>query len=208
MLTEEFSQYIDSSVAGTLDRAKELNVRSSQATEQREALRQSISLMLQDSEGERYSPILKTLDRYLRQFHLRGTYEPMDLFNEICVRAWKIISAGGEIPNLPAWCRTTGLHIVQEWSRKEVRQQAISERIFQFERASYAVNSDIEAIDLIEVLDGLEPMERQLLVLTAEGFTTNEIARKLFDLGLTPKVMLPSVLTKQRHRLRHRLASM
>jgi RNA polymerase sigma factor (sigma-70 family) len=173
--------------------------------ERREALHQSISLMLQDSEGERYPPILKTLDRYLRQFHLRGIYEPMDLFNEICVRAWKIISAGGEIPNLPAWCRTTGLHIVQEWSRKEVRQQAISERVSQFDRASYAVNSDIEIIDLIELLDSLEPMERQLLVLTAEGFTMKEIAQRLFDLSLTSKVELPNTLEKRKNRLRARL---
>ncbi len=155
--------------------------------EQRDYLNQAIRSMLSNQEESEFPPILRTIDRHLRQYKLQGRVDPYDVFNEAYTRALKKFEAGEEIPLLPAWFRTTSFYIVCEWSRKHQRHDqadSIDDEAYQ-ETLPYH-RSGLNHLDLMamrEAYSQLPALDRKVLLMHASGMTWEEVARRLIESG-------------------------
>ena len=152
----------------------------------RQRLNQAIRSMLSNQEESEFPPILRTIDRHLRQYRLCGRIDPYDVFNEACNRALKKIERGEEISLLPAWFRTTSFYIVCEWSRKHRQYDdvgSIDAEDFQEQPHPCSVTDRLDLIAMREAYGKLPPLDRKILLMHASGMTWEDVARQLIQSG-------------------------
>jgi RNA polymerase sigma factor (sigma-70 family) len=123
----------------------------------------------------------------------------MDVFNEVYVRANRQIKLGNNISNLSAWFSVVALNVIREWSRREQRQEAFLSS-YEFYTDAYSVDSSAELMDLSDMLEKLDPADRELLISRARGKSWREIAQEFIGKE-NDKGNLQSVTSKlmQRH---------
>jgi predicted RNA polymerase sigma factor len=63
-------------------------------------------------------PILRAIQRPLRQYHLADQYEVHEILHEAYLRGKKKLQAGEVIRNPYAWLRATAFHVIYERKRK------------------------------------------------------------------------------------------
>lgn len=159
----------------------------------REKLHRAIETMLSNREESKFPPILRTIERHLRQYKLRDRLSPYEIFNEAFDRAIQKYEKGEEIPNIPAWFRTTCFYIVSEKSRefkqtdsalgtsKEI-EYILEERIdSQLHNARRSTQLDI--LEMLEIYQQLSPLEQRILYLQASGLSWEEVADRLIESG-------------------------
>jgi hypothetical protein len=160
----------------------------------REKLHCAIQTMLSPSEVSQFPPIIRTIERHLKQYQLRDRISPHEIFSEACERAIKKCEKGEEIPNIPAWFRTTCFHIVSERSREFRRTdrktfQPIlkSETTFedQIESALCHPNhaTRLEILARLELYYRLPKLEQKILYLHASGLSWDNVADRLIQSG-------------------------
>ena len=178
-------------------------------SENRQRLNQAIRSMLSNQEESEFPPILRTIDRHLRQYRLCGRIDPYDVFNEAYTRALKKFEKGEEILLLPAWFRTTSFYIVCEWSRKHQRHDhvdSVDTEDFQ-ERPHHC---SVDRLDLIAMQDAygqLPSLDRKILLMHASGLTWEEVARRLIQSGEQSGALghVTQSIAQRAHRARRRL---
>jgi hypothetical protein len=160
----------------------------------REKLHRAIQTMLSSSEASPFPPIIQTIERHLKQYQLRDRISPHEIFSEACNRALKKCEKGEEIPNIPAWFRTTCFYIVSERSR-EIRQ--IDRKTFQpILDSETTAEEQIEStlchpnhstrLDILARLElyyRLPQLEQKILYLHASGLSWDEVADRLIQSG-------------------------
>ncbi len=180
-------------------------------SEQREYLNQAIRSMLSNQEECEFPPILRTIDRHIRQYQLQGRVDPYDVFNEAYTRALKKFEAGEEIPLLPAWFRTTSFYIVCEWSRKQKRHdQADSIDDEAYHETVPHHRDALNRLDLMSMRDAysqLPALDRKVLLMHASGRTWEEVARRLIESGEQSGSLdhVTQSIAQRGHRARRRL---
>jgi hypothetical protein len=159
----------------------------------REKLHRAIENMLSNREESKFPPILRTIERHLKQYRLRDRLSPYEIFNEACNRAIQKCEEGEEIPNIPAWFRTTCFYIVSEKSREFKRRdsalqastetgQSLDELIdSQLCNASHSTQLDI--LGMLEIYQQLSKLEQKILYLQASGLSWEEVADQLIQSG-------------------------
>ena len=179
-------------------------------SENRKYLNQAIRSILSNQEESEFPPILRTIDRHLRQYRLQGRIDPYDIFNEACTRALKKFERGEEIPLLPAWFRTTSFYIVCEWSRKHQRHDeldSIDTENFQ-EKPHYCSGTDrLDLMAMREAYGQLPILDRRILLMHASGMTWEDVARQLIQSGEQSGDLghVTQCIAQRAHRARRRL---
>ena len=163
------------------------------ATAYQEQLNHSIQIMLSGKEESEFPPILRTINRRLRQYKLQDRFSPYEVFSEACDRAFKKLKEGEEIPNIPPWFRTTCFNIIREWSRETIRTDGVncsyprddqdSER--EQEIGIYNPNqmTNLDLLAMYEVYAQLPELDRKVLCLSVSGMRWEEIADRLIKSG-------------------------
>jgi hypothetical protein len=180
-------------MSGEID-LERLNEEVSQMRQPRERLHCAIQTMLSPSEFSQFPPIIRTIERHLKQYQLRDRVSPHEIFSEACDRALKKCEKGEEIPNIPAWFRTTCFYIVSEKSREFRRtdhktfQPILGSEINlgeQIESAlchpNHATRLDILA--RLELYYRLPKLEQKILYLHASGLSWDDVADRLIQSG-------------------------
>ena len=178
--------------------------------ENRQRLNQAIRSMLSNQEESEFPPILRTIDRHLRQYQLCGRIDPYDVFNEACNRALKKFEKGEEIPLLPAWFRTTSFNIVREWNRKHQRHDhvdSIDTEDFQERPHHCSVTDRLDLIAMQDAYGQLPSLDRKILLMHASGLTWEEVARRLIQSGEQSGDLghVTQCIAQRAHRARRRL---
>ena len=179
-------------------------------SENHERLKQAIRSMLSNQEESEFPPILRTIDRHLRQSRLCGRIDPYDVFNEACNRALKKFEKGEEIPLLPAWFRTTSFYIVCEWSRKHRQYDeagSIDTEDFQERPHHCSVTDRLDLIAMREAYGQLPLLDRKILLMHASGMTWEDVARQLIQSGEQSGDLghVTQCIAQRAHRARRRL---
>ncbi len=159
----------------------------------REKLHRAIETMLSNREDSKFPPILRTIERHLRQYQLRDRLSPYEIFNEACDRAIQKCEKGEEIANIPAWFRTTCFYIVSEKSREFKRtDSAIQpstetdstlEDLVDAQLCNAARSTPLDILEMLELYQKISPLERRILYLQAAGLSWEEVADRLFESG-------------------------
>jgi hypothetical protein len=159
----------------------------------REKLHRTIETMLSNREESRFPPILRTIERHLKQYQLRDRLSPYEIFNEACDRAIQKCEKGEEIPNIPAWFRTTCFYIVSEKSREFKRtDSAIQplveidytlEELVDSQLCNASRSTQLDILGMLEIYQQISPLEQRILYLQASGLSWEEVADQLIQTG-------------------------
>lgn len=164
-----------------------------QTTSYQQQLSHCMHIMLSDQEESGFPPILGTIKRHLRQYKLQDRFSPYEVFSEACDRAFKKFEKGEEIPNIPAWFRTTCFNIIREWSRTTIRTDGVncsyprddqdSER--EQEIGIYNPNqmTNLDFLAMYEIYAQLSALDRKVLCLSVSGMSWEEVADRLIESG-------------------------
>lgn len=107
----------------------------------------------------------------LIQYKLLGKYEPDDILNQAIERLSIAEKSGKRVYNLVPWLRTTGLHIILEISRQEIRRRVVDNKNFDFEellpdeRSQYSCEDTELYKCLSQALKELDISERKLVIM-------------------------------------------
>ncbi len=159
----------------------------------REKLHRTIEVMLSNREESRFPPILRTIERHLKQYKLRDRLSPYEIFNEACDRAIKKCEKGEEIPNIPAWFRTTCFYIVSEKSREFKRTDSVIqpsteidhtfEELVDSQLCNARNSTQLDILEMLEIYQQISPLEQRILYLQASGLSWEEVADQLIQSG-------------------------
>jgi hypothetical protein len=143
---------------------------------------QVVEKMLSGGNDPSFAPILVVIDSHLRRFRLHSIHDAQEVFNEAYRRAKAAIAEGKPMPNIPAWFRTTAFNIVREWSR-----QAQAQGRLQADATCLAENRQPECysdvLDMLQAFQQLPFLEKQILILNAQGLSWKEVAQRLVEQG-------------------------
>lgn len=143
--------------------------------------------------------LLAFIQRTLRQFQLEDYITEVDIFIEAYLRGVRLTGeAGTAIQRPKAWMRQTALNIIRECKRDRLRyrlmaldelvEQAIvrqSPEEWESRWGDADITEEIQAV--IQALDSLEPMDRQLIWLRIiEGLSWKDVQVQLLAEGELP----------------------
>jgi hypothetical protein len=190
------------------------------ATASRQQLNHSIQIMLSGKEESEFPPILRTINRHLRQYKLQDRFSPYEVFSEACDRAFKKFEKGEEIPNIPPWFRTTCFNITREWNRATIRTDGVncfypkddqdSEREQEIRIYNPNQMTNLDLLAMYEVYAQLPELDRKVLCLHVSGMSWEEIADRLIESGEQSgdRIHVAQALAQRASRSRKRLRSL
>lgn len=159
----------------------------------REKLHRAIEIMLSNREESKFPPILRTIERHLKQYQLRDRLSPYEIFNEACDRAIQKCEKGEEIPNIPAWFRTTCFYIVSERSREFKRTDSALQASIEVDHTleelvdSQICNTNrsnqLDILGMLEIYQQISSLDQRILYLQASGLSWEEVADRLIESG-------------------------
>ncbi len=163
----------------------------------REKLHRTIQVMLSHQEESEFPPILRTIEGRLKQYQLRDRVSPYEIFSEACDRAIKKCEKGEEIPNIPAWFRTTCFYIVSEKSREFKRTDNFVhtsletdsetdnsiENLIDSKLCLSTRSTPLDILAMLELYQQIPQLEQKILYLQATGLSWDEVADRLIQSG-------------------------
>jgi hypothetical protein len=162
-----------------------------------EKLHRAIQSMLSHQEETEFPPILRTIERRLKQYQLRDRVSPYEVFSEACDRAIKKCEKGEEIPNIPAWFSTTCFYIVSEKSREFRRTDSLIytsletdsetdnaiENLIDSRLCHSTRSTPLDILAMLELYQQLSQLDQKILCLQATGLSWEEVADRLLQSG-------------------------
>jgi DNA-directed RNA polymerase specialized sigma24 family protein len=126
----------------------------------------------------------------LAKYRIQEETEVSDIIGEAYARAIKTIAADKEIINLGGWLRVTTQNIVREKFRAQRREQNITQKLIQQYDANTieqnVLSCTLEQPQVAELwsrLEQLQPLDRKILILQAQGQRMEQIAMQLVAEG-------------------------
>lgn len=161
--------------------------------EYKQRFNNAIQSMLSVQEESGFPPILKTINRRLKQYQLQGRVSPYEVFNEACDRALAKFERCEEIPNIPGWLTTTCCYIISELSRKFRRNDGMtleypdddqdSGKDQEFTRYDPNCLNRLDLLAMYELFDKLSALDKKILRLYVSGLSWEEVADHLIESG-------------------------
>jgi DNA-directed RNA polymerase specialized sigma24 family protein len=112
----------------------------------------------------------------------------------------KVVEAGGEMSNLDVWFRSTAHNIVREKFRAQNRQKDLSQKLIQeYDAISSDENiisptaNEFQLNELWSRLEQLDPVDRKIVTLQAQGMSLENITTQLIQDGDCPNT--PKIIT-------------
>jgi RNA polymerase sigma factor (sigma-70 family) len=144
----------------------------------------------------------------LAKHRIKHQWEVNDITSEVYIRAIKSIQAGKPILNLYSWFRSTAQNVVSERWRTNNRRAKIEDRLkIEWVEADIISDTSDDRVDrLVSRLEQLNPTDRTILLLQAQGMSLARIADQLVQAGdFQPLPNLVGTITKRASRARRTL---
>jgi DNA-directed RNA polymerase specialized sigma24 family protein len=150
----------------------------------------------------------------LAKYRIQKDTEVSDIIGEAYARAIKTIAADKEITNLAGWLRVTTQHIVQEKFRAQQRGKNLTQKLIQQYDDANPIKQNVlsctldqpQIDELWSRLEQLQPLDRKILILQAQGQSLEQIAMQLVAEGdCKPSKNLVQNLTQRASRARKKL---
>lgn len=156
--------------------------------------------------GSTKNKVLGSINHFLKQFKLDGYYDPDEVFNMVYEIAVRRIESGTDLFNLYGWFKATSFNRIRELKQQESKSRSLCNRLRTEQNNS--VNSGFNVIEMVDLFEKLDPIDRKILEFHGIGLEWSEIAKRIVEDGDLPySANLPNTLAQRASRARRKLRS-